>query len=332
MKENLSAHVENTNSSQSELMSCTSLLVSIVLGTYNRLELLKKTIDNVRKESYGLKMEIIVIDGGSNDGSIDWLTHQADIITIIQHNRSQDQKSPVPKRSWGYFMNLGFKIAQGKYILMVSDDCILLPGSLQRGLDQFERLNGNNKIGGLAFHFRNWPDEEHYYVQRTLGGKLMVNHGLFLRSALEEVKWIEESYYVFYKADGDLCLKIWEKGYKILKAEGSYVEHYLDNDELVRVQNNRTQKEDAERYRSKWKYHTQVTRIMKNMGKVYCDFYDKSQLAEIYFREYRDQTMKNRLIAEAVVDQKCQPTDANHCIQSLDVNEDLSKSTKGDLQ
>jgi hypothetical protein len=66
---------------------------------------------------------------------------------------------------------------------------------------------------------------------------------------------------------------------------------------------------------------------MKNMGKVYCDFYDKSQLAEIYFREYRDQTLKNRLIAAAVVDQKCQPTDANHCIQSLEVNEDLSKSS-----
>ncbi|WP_255008698.1 glycosyltransferase family 2 protein [Cyanobium sp. ATX 6F1] len=307
-----------------------SPLVSIVLGTYNRLELLKKTIDNVRAESCGLNREIIVIDGGSTDGSMEWLTSQTDIVTIIQHNRSRDPGSPIPRRSWGYFMNLGFKITQGKYVLMVSDDCILLPGSLKSGIDQFERLNRKARIGGIAFYFRNWPEEEHYYVQRTLGGKLMVNHGLFLRSALEDVDWVEEDYYMFYKADGDLCLKIWELGYKILEADSSYVEHYMDNTELVRVQNNRTQKEDAERYRSKWKYHTQVTKIKKNMGKVYCEFQDTSHQAEGYFRDYHNQTLRSRVQTEITCDHGNQPRSVCQDNQSMEATRALNQSTEGE--
>ncbi|WP_216907225.1 glycosyltransferase [Synechococcus sp. CCY 0621] len=305
-------------------------MVSIVLGTYNRLELLIKTIDNVRTESRELNSELIVIDGGSTDGSIEWLSSQTDIVTIIQHNRGRDPESPGPRRSWGYFMNLGFKIAQGKYVLMVSDDCILLPGSLRRGTEQFERLSRKARIGGLAFYFRNWPDEENYYVQRTLGGKLMVNHGLFLRRALEDVGWAEEDYYKFYKADGDLCLKIWERGYKILEADSCYIEHYMDNGELVRVQNNRTQMEDAERYRSKWKYHTQVTRIKKNMGKVYCEFKDASQQAEHCFREYRNRTIKGQESTELTSDQAQEQKAACQESQSMEVTKTLDKSTQGD--
>lgn len=320
-----------TKGAQSLAPTFTSPLVSIVLGTYNRIELLQKTIDNVRKESFGLSRELVVIDGGSTDGSIEWLTSQTDIVTIIQHNRSRDPGPPTPRRSWGYFMNLGFKIAQGKYVLMVSDDCILLPGSLGRGIEQFEKQNRKGRIGGLAFYFRNWPDEENYYVQRTLGGKLMVNHGLFLRSALEDVGWIEEDYYMFYKADGDLCLKIWERGYKIIEANNSYVEHYMDSDELVRIQNNRTQEEDAERYRSKWKYHTQVTRIKKNMGKVYCEFHDASQQAEIHFREYHARTVHDRVSTKTNINQGHQPNAVDLEDQSFNTTQTSNNATKGDL-
>ena len=321
----------DTNGTESNAPKNASPLLSIVLGTYNRLELLKKTIDNVRVESCGLNRELIVIDGGSTDGSMEWLTSQTDIVTIIQHNRSRDPEFPIPRRSWGYFMNLGFKISQGKYVLMVSDDCILLPGSLKSGIDQFEVLDKKGRIGGLAFYFRNWPDEENYYVQRTLGGKLMVNHGLFLRRALEDVGWVEEDYYMFYKADGDLCLKIWERGYKIVEADNSYVEHFMDKGEHVRVQNNLTQKEDAERYRSKWKYHAQVTKIKKNMGKVYCAFQDASHQAESYFRDYYDRTIDSRVPTAMTCDQENQPRAACKDNQSMDSARTLNQSIEGEM-
>ena len=46
--------------------------ISIVLGTYNRKPYLKKTIAQVRREiaTLGVPAEIIVVDGGSEDGTI----------------------------------------------------------------------------------------------------------------------------------------------------------------------------------------------------------------------------------------------------------------------
>ena len=51
--------------------------VSVVLGTYNRLSFLKATIASVRASQIDVPYEIIVVDGGSTDGTIGWLTAAA---------------------------------------------------------------------------------------------------------------------------------------------------------------------------------------------------------------------------------------------------------------
>lgn len=258
-------------------------LFSAVLGSYNRYRLLNHAIESIRDNAAFAKHEIIVIDGGSTDGSLEWLLQQKDIITIVQHNRGEFRGRPIERRSWGYFMNLGFRAAQGKYILMVSDDCILLPNAIERGVAAFEeRRARGTKTGGVAFYFRNWPCEREYCVQRTLGGRLMVNHGLFLREALEGVGWADEENYVFYKADGDLCLRLWQAGYEIVDAPGAFVEHYLDANETVRLQNNGTLERDRRTYAERW---SRLARPWNSasMGKIHLSFSDPNRTAELKF-------------------------------------------------
>ena len=61
--------------------------LSIVLGSLNRRRLLSHAINSVRANGFTGSIEIIVVDGGSRDGTCEWLAKQADILTIIQPNR-----------------------------------------------------------------------------------------------------------------------------------------------------------------------------------------------------------------------------------------------------
>ncbi|MFA5074950.1 MAG: glycosyltransferase [Candidatus Babeliales bacterium] len=228
-------------------------LISVVLGTYNRLDFLKLTVDSIRQELFDWNYETIIIDGGSDDGTIDWLIKQKDIITIVQYNRGEWQGKKIERRSWGYFMNLGFKCAQGKYICMLSDDCLVVPGAIKNGYNLFEKeLENNKKIGAVAFYYRNWSKQEKYYVAYTLGNKMYVNHGLYLNSALKEIDYIDEDRYFFYNGDGDLCLKLWHKGYTAIDCPESFIEHYPHANLGVIKTNHKKQNQDNLNYFKKW--------------------------------------------------------------------------------
>jgi glycosyltransferase involved in cell wall biosynthesis len=262
-----------------------SIKVSIVMGTYNRIEFLKPTIDSIRKEIEILNQssEIIIIDGGSTDGTINWLTQQKDIISIIQHNRGSWKKKEIKRRSWGYFMNLGFKISQGKYICMLSDDCLVVPNSIINGVNQFEKqLIEGEKIGGIAFFWREYPFQSNskYWVGRTFGN-IFINHGLYLNQALKDVNYIDEDNYFFYHADGDLSLKIIEKGYKILQADHSYIEHYSHANTIVRSSNLSKQKEDLQTYKKKW-MHLATNDQIKIGDAIYKEYDDQFHTLHIF--------------------------------------------------
>ena len=258
--------------------------ISIVIASYQRKNLLQKTIESIRNNNINLPFEIIVVDGGSDDGTLEWLIQQKDIITIVQHNRGDFNGKPIKRRSWGYFMNLCFKAAQGFCVLMLSDDCLLLPDAVNNAIDHYIHLSKTaKKIGGVAFYFRNWPEEKKYYVVNTMGGKMMVNHGIFLKEALEAVNYADEDSYMFYKADGDLCLKMWQAGYEIVDCPTSFVEHYYDPDESVRRTNNAVLKKDRKAYKKKWEgiYHFKNEPNLKS--KVYSEKKDNLLTAEKYW-------------------------------------------------
>ena len=230
-------------------------LVSVVIGSFDRKRFLRLTIESVREEltRLGSPGEIIVIDGGSTDGSVSWLARQKDVITIVQHNRGDWRDRPVARRSWGYFMNLGFKCAQGKFVCLLSDDCLLVPGALQNGCALFEeRLLEGEPVGAVAFYWRNWPEQERYWVGKTFGERMHVNHGLYLREALEEIGYADEEAFYFYHADSDICLRLADRGFSCIAGAGSFVEHYSYANVAVRKSNSEHQRRDWATYVDRW--------------------------------------------------------------------------------
>ena len=59
--------------------------VAVIIVTYNRCELLKECIESIRQQTYS-NYDIIVVNNGSTDNTLEWLSTQSDIITITQSN------------------------------------------------------------------------------------------------------------------------------------------------------------------------------------------------------------------------------------------------------
>lgn len=240
--------------------------ISIVLGSKNRKNLLKATIESIRSNGFPGKMEIIVIDGGSNDGTCDWLAKQIDIFTIVQPNyKITDQDGiSVLAHSWGKFMNIGFKLASAPWIVMVSDDLILAKGALQKGYDELvNRVNKGEKIGGGAFFFREYPRHTYHRVICIPKDFININHGFLYKKALEDVDYLEENEYNFYYADSDLTMRLNDNGWKTIALENCFAEHLVHKPSFKKEKVTPAIKRDIDVFNKKYPYKNNYDMLKK---------------------------------------------------------------------
>ena len=84
-------------------------VVSIVLGTCNRLSRLQRCVEMTRRH-VALPVELIVVDGASTDGSGEWLDTQSDLVVIHEPVREGATRA----------YNKGFRAATGRYVIPTS--------------------------------------------------------------------------------------------------------------------------------------------------------------------------------------------------------------------
>ena len=89
-------------------------LASIIIVTYNHLKYLNDCITSIMKQDY--PHEIILVDNCSTDGTIEYVKENFPDITIIDSQKN---------RGYGAGNNLGFKHANGKYIVILNPDVIV---------------------------------------------------------------------------------------------------------------------------------------------------------------------------------------------------------------
>lgn len=83
--------------------------------------------------------EVIVVDGGSNDGSIKAIEEYNDLNVFAIHD---------PKRNIGYIRNVGARIAKGELMVQTSSDIELPRDCLERLDSEFRRRNDLVALGG----------------------------------------------------------------------------------------------------------------------------------------------------------------------------------------
>ena len=96
-------------------------LISIITVVFNNVSHLQKTLNSIYKQKYK-NYELIVIDGGSSDGTLQ----------IIKNNKKKIDKW-VSEKDKGIYdaFNKGMDLAEGDYIGFVNSDDILLPNALK---------------------------------------------------------------------------------------------------------------------------------------------------------------------------------------------------------
>lgn len=93
---------------------------SVIIPTYNRLPLLKEALESVFSQTF-TDYEIIVVDDGSTDGTLEMLRCYGKKIQLL------NQKNSGP----GAARNLGASVAKGEYLAFLDSDDIWMPWALE---------------------------------------------------------------------------------------------------------------------------------------------------------------------------------------------------------
>lgn len=212
-------------------------LISLVSGTYNRLTLLQDMVQSFRDNVQGLNYEIVLVDGGSTDGTIEWCKEQSDI-RLIEDGKLLGAISAFTR---------GAHAAAGKYVLLANDDITFFPNSIMPAI---VHLENNMKCGAVAFAdnrpMGNWTRDVYKVnaVNGVMNGKRVpLNYaqvGLFRRWLGARCNWWlgehnEMAGAQIYGGDNSLSAQIWRYGYRVDEVHACRVEDHIANDELRQI-------------------------------------------------------------------------------------------------
>lgn len=200
--------------------------LSVVLGTLNRLPYLQKCVASITQSCGDIDKEIIVVDGGSTDGTLRWLReHKSEIITIEQG------------AAYGavYAYNAGFYAAEGDYVAALNDDCEVKGNTLEMAC---QYLDEHEHCGQVAIPWHDKGDRD-IQVQHVGLGKQMLdviyaNFGVTRRWLGDRVGWWG-NYLEHYGGDCELSFMIWHAGYTVDELKGGEIIHARVQDNTRRV-------------------------------------------------------------------------------------------------
>lgn len=197
-----------------------SPLVSVITPSYNQAAFIKETIKSVLTQDYS-NIEYIVIDGGSNDGTLE----------ILKSYRNIDPRFKFvsePDRGQAHAINKGIKMAKGKIIGWLNSDDTYLPKAISRAVEALK----TNAHWGMVYGKAYATDKENkvlhpYPVEsfnkaRLFERCIICQPAAFIRKEVfEEVSGVDESF--FFCMDYELWMRIAKKH------EIGYIETYLAN-------------------------------------------------------------------------------------------------------
>ncbi len=189
-----------------------SLLFSIIIPTYNRAHLIRKTIETVLDQSYK-NFELLIVDDGSSDNTekvvnkIITEKHQFKITYIKQKNSERASAR-----------NNGLKRSTGNYVLFFDSDDTLYKNHLEvaeksiteKKMPEFLHLrydikNGNGKIIKEGPIYHTYPNRD------LIFGNFLSCNGIFIRRDVAMQNQFNEDRKLSAMEDWELWLRLCAK-------------------------------------------------------------------------------------------------------------------------
>lgn len=189
-------------------------------------------VQSLQKQTYG-NFQIVVIDNGSTDGSVEKIKHALPVVELI---------SSGGNLGFGGGCNVGIRVAMARgadYVWLINSDAVADPGSLAAMVSLADRFPSMAAVGAVLYE----PDHAEV-VQLWGGGRVNLWSGtsrhlrspgrldfisgasaLLRCSALQEVGLFDEKAYFMYWEDTDLSLRLRSMAWEIGVAQGAKVWH-----------------------------------------------------------------------------------------------------------
>ena len=186
--------------------------VSVIIPCYNRGKYLAEAIDSVLGQTYG-NLELIIVDDGSTDDSLNVARSYEDRLTILQHPNGEN-------RGQSASINLGLRSIDGEYVAILDSDDYWMLDKLEKQVAVlgekpdiglvYGNCNYVNADGELIFTLYGPDHREYSDPNRVLMNCyfLLPNNALVRHTDFDRAGFFDESYRA--AQDHDMAIRIAE--------------------------------------------------------------------------------------------------------------------------
>ena len=247
-------------------------MVSIIIPVLDRLEFTRQCLDRIwRNTSDDVGYEVVVVDNGSSDGTHEWFSRETAFPRPVRYHRNAENLGFAKAN------NVGARLATGDQLLFLNNDTLVQP----QWLTEMMRVRRSNSAIGVVgikqlfpytntiYHtgivFTSDGRPEHLYphldallphvnkereYQAVMGACFLIDRALF-----DDCAGFDEAYRNGYE-DIDLCMKVRQRGRKIVCCTSAYIYHY------GQISEGRTAEDDrnAALFAQRWSGHLKPDR------------------------------------------------------------------------
>ncbi len=206
-------------------------LVSVIIVAYNSKSDLPKCLASL--EDVSEILEIIIVDNGSTDGTVEWLKKEYSTIKVLEAGYNA---------GYAEGNNIGVSVANGDYFFILNPDTRVAPGAVETMLElctnnpgavvtpKILQPDGTVNACGTSMHFSgittcNGIGQSPHAYHGTFR-TLLVSGAAFMlsRAVWDDVGGFDPSFFM-YMEDVDISVRFWLYGHSVVCAADAIVYH-----------------------------------------------------------------------------------------------------------